>query len=59
MDIDVEQEIAKYQQELDGFTKQLQLAQQQEATLRQAIAERRGIIIYLQSLNHVKPEGED
>lgn len=58
-DIDVKKELAKYQREVDDFVRQLQVVNNQRATLIQAIAERRGIIIYLQSLDQHKKETKE
>lgn len=56
VDINVEAEVVKYQGELEGFLKQLQIVKAQEATLNQAIAERRGILIYLSNLKNPPKE---
>jgi prefoldin subunit 5 len=50
--INVEREKAKYEAELNSFTSQLQQLEQHRAALVQAIAERQGILAYLNSLNH-------
>jgi len=50
-EIDVKAELAKYQAELNSLVQQLQTVENQRATLLQAIAERRGIIAFLNSLN--------
>ena len=58
VEIDIEQEKAKYQAELNQFIAQLQQLDQQRATLLQAIAERQGILAFLNSLNERKVEEE-
>ena len=50
-EIDVSKELEKYQKELEEIIRQLQVIENQRAQTIQAIAERRGIVIYLQSLN--------
>lgn len=50
-EIDVEAEKTKYQAEFDQFIQSLQALERQRAELIQAIAERRGIIVFLNSLN--------
>lgn len=49
--VDVEKEKTKYQAELDSFVRALQELGAQRAQLMQAIQERRGILIFLGSLN--------
>jgi prefoldin subunit 5 len=56
VEIDTTKEIAKYQAEYNQFVSQLQTLQQQLAQVTQAIAERRGILIFLNSLNQNPPE---
>jgi len=51
-EVDVEQEIAKYEVELNTFLSQMRQLDNQRATLLQAIAERQGIVAYLRSLNY-------
>ena len=51
VEIDIEQERAKYQVELNQFIAQLQQLDQQRSTLLQAIAERQGILAFLERLN--------
>ena len=51
IEIDIEQEKAKYQAELNQFIAQLQQLDQQRSTLLQAIAERQGILAFLDRLN--------
>ena len=58
-EIDVEQQKAKYQTELNQFIAQLQQLDQQRAMLIQAIAERRGILAFLESLNTHKETVDD
>ena len=53
-EIDVEKEKAKYQAEYDQLVSQLNTLQQQSAQVTQAIAERRGILIFLNSLDQQK-----
>ena len=53
-EIDVEQEIAKYEAELNTFLSQMRQLDNQRAELLQAIAERQGIVAYLRSLNQAK-----
>jgi prefoldin subunit 5 len=53
-EIDVEKEKAKYQAEYDQLVSQLNALQQQLAQVTQAIAERRGILIFLNSLDQQK-----
>ena len=55
-EIDVEKEKAKYQAEYDQLVSQLNTLQQQSAQVTQAIAERRGILIFLTSLDQQKVE---
>jgi len=55
-EIDVKAELARYQAELNSLMQQLQAVENQRATLLQAIAERRGIIAFLNSLNQNKEE---
>jgi len=50
-EINIEEEKAKYEAELNRFLSQLQQLDQQRALLVQAIQERRGILAYLNSLN--------
>lgn len=54
VDIDVEKEKVKYQAEYDQLVSQLNALQQQLAQVTQAIAERRGILIFLNSLDQQK-----
>ena len=54
VEIDVETEKAKYQAELDSYARALQQLEAQRAQLIQAIQERRGILIYLNSKNQQK-----
>jgi prefoldin subunit 5 len=54
VEINLEEEKAKYQAELDQFIRQLGELNRQMATLQQAIAERQGIIAFLNSLNEHK-----
>ena len=56
MEIDVKLETAKYQAEYDAYARQLNELEQQRAQLFQAIQERRGILIFLSSLNQHPPE---
>ena len=58
LEIDVEQQVAKYQVEYDAYVRQLQELDDQRAQLIQAISERRGILIFLASLNQNKPGQE-
>jgi len=58
IEIDIKKELEKYQAELDRFIRQLQIMDSQRAELTQAIAERRGIVIYLQSLNQSEAKKE-
>ena len=58
VEIDIEQEKVKYQAELNQFIAQLQQLDQQRVTLLQAIAERQGILAFLNSLNERKVEEE-
>ena len=51
VEIKIEEVKSKYQAELDSFVRQLQQLDQQRAILAQAIAERQGIIAFLNSLN--------
>jgi len=55
-EIDVKAELARYQAELNSLMQQLQAVENQRAALLQAIAERRGIIAFLNSLNQNKEE---
>jgi len=57
--INIEKEKAKYQAELNSFTAQLQQLEQQRAVLIQAIAERRGILVFLDSLDKETDKGND
>lgn len=50
-DIDTQRELEKYQAELNQYVVQLQQLDNQRQQLIQAIAERRGIVIYLQGLD--------
>ena len=54
VEIDIEQEKVKYQAELNQFIAQLQQLDQQRSTLLQAIAERQGILGFLNSLDEHK-----
>ena len=56
VEIDVEKERAKYQAEYDAYVRQLNELEQQRAQLLQAIQERRGILIFLTSLDQQKVE---
>mgnify|MGYP001569003525 CR=1 FL=1 len=51
IEINVKSEKAKYQAEYDAYIRQLQELEVQRAQLVQAIQERRGILIFLESLN--------
>ena len=51
VEIDIEQEKVKYQAELNQFIAQLQQLDQQRSSLLQAIAERQGILAFLERLN--------
>jgi hypothetical protein len=53
-EIDIEAEKTKYEAELNQFITQLQQIEQQRTVLIQAIAERRGILAFLSSLNEHK-----
>ena len=53
-EIDVEKERAKYQAEYDAYVRQLNELDAQRVQLMQAIAERRGILIFLNSLDQQK-----
>ncbi len=55
VEIDLEGEKAKYQAEYDKLVSQLNALQQQLAQVTQAIAERRGILIFLSSLDQHAP----
>ena len=55
-EIDLEKEKVKYQAEYDAYVRQLNELEQQRAQLLQAITERRGILIFLNSLNQHPPE---
>ncbi len=54
VEIDIEKEKKKYQAEYDAYTRQLQELQTQINVLVQAITERRGILVYLNSLDQHK-----
>lgn len=54
VEIDLEKEKVKYQAEYDAYVRQLNELEQQRAQILQAIQERRGILIYLNSLNQSK-----
>ena len=56
MEIDVATEKTKYQAEFDSYVRALQELDAQRAQLIQAIQERRGILIFLTSLNQHPPE---
>lgn len=51
MEIDTKKDLVKYEAELEAFTVQMKAMNEQRAILAQAIAERRGIVAYLNSLN--------
>ena len=54
MEIDVSKEKAKYQAEYDVYVRQLNELEAQRVQLIQAIQERRGILIFIASLNQRK-----
>ncbi len=56
--INLVEEKKKYQAELDQFIQQINQLDQQRATLAVAIAERRGILVFLNSLNGAKESGD-
>ena len=58
VEINIEEQKAKYQTEYDAYMRQLQELEQQRATLIQAIQERRGILAFLNSLNQHKEVGD-
>ena len=58
-EINIEQEKAKYQAELDSYVRALQELEAQRSQLIQAIQERRGILIYLNSLDQQKESAID
>lgn len=53
-EINIEQEVAKYEAEFNAFMNQLRQLESQRSTLVQAIAERQGIIAYLNTLKQKK-----
>jgi hypothetical protein len=55
-EIDLDAQKMKYQAEYDQLVSQLQRLHEQVAQTTQAIAERRGILIFLTSLNQHPPE---
>ena len=54
-EIDVTKETTKYQAEMDSYVRALQELEAQRAQLVQAIQERRGILIFLSSLDQHQP----
>lgn len=54
IEINLEAAQVKYQAELESYVRALQELEAQKAQLIQAIAERRGILIYLNSLDSQK-----
>lgn len=55
VEVDIETTKASYQAEYDTFVARLQVLDQQRAQLLQAIQERRGILIFLASLENKQP----
>ena len=55
-EIDIQKEREKYTNQLNAFIAELERLEKQRATLLQAMAERQGILAFLNSLNEHKED---